>query len=78
MWRGSPRVRQDSARSRKTMAEIVNLRRARKAKSRREKETAAEANRAKHGVAKRERELVKAREEKGKRDIEAHKLSDDE
>jgi hypothetical protein len=59
------------------MAEIVNLRRARKDKARREKEAAADANRAKHGVAKSERNLVKARGEKEKHKVESHKLSDD-
>lgn len=56
------------------MSEIVNLRRARKAKARREKETQAEANRVKHGVAKSARDLAKAREEKEKRAVEGHKL----
>jgi hypothetical protein len=60
------------------MADIVNLRRARKAKARSEKEIHAEANRAKHGVAKPVRNLAKARAEKAKRDIEAHRLADDE
>jgi len=56
------------------MAEIVNLRRARKAKSRAEKEREAEVNRAKHGVAKPVRELAKAREERAARDLDAQKL----
>lgn len=56
------------------MSEIVNLRQARKAKARREKETQAEANRIKHGVAKSVRGLAKAREEKEKRAIAAHEL----
>jgi hypothetical protein len=60
------------------MAEIVNLKRVRKAKARREKESTADANRARHGVAKRERDLVGARDEKAKRDVDAHKLNDDE
>jgi len=59
------------------MAEIVNLKRARKQKARKTKEKAAEANRIKHGVAKPARELAKAREEKAVRDIEAHKLTED-
>jgi Domain of unknown function (DUF4169) len=60
------------------MAEIVNLRRARKAKARSEKDAAAEANRTKHGVAKNLRVLAKARGEKAKRDVDAHRLNDDE
>lgn len=60
------------------MAEIVNLKRARKAKSRRAKEAVADANRAKHGVAKPVRDFTKARSEKAARDVEGHKLVDDE
>lgn len=56
------------------MSEIVNLRRTRKAKMRREKETQAETSRVKHGVAKSARGLAKAREEKEKRTVEGHKL----
>ena len=52
------------------MAEIVNLRRARKAKGRAEKDRAAETNRAKFGTAKAERDLVKARETKAARDLD--------
>jgi hypothetical protein len=59
------------------MAEIVNLRRARKDKVRQEREAAAGANRAKHGVAKSERDLVKARDEKEKHEVESHKLDDE-
>ncbi|MGD0190146.1 MAG: DUF4169 family protein [Rhizomicrobium sp.] len=50
------------------MAEIVNLRRARKTKKRAEHETAAAANRARFGVPKSARDLTKAEE-----DIAAHK-----
>jgi hypothetical protein len=56
------------------MAEMVNLRRARKAKARVEVALQADANRAKHGVPKRERDLVKTRAEKAANLIEAHKL----
>ena len=58
------------------MAEIVNLRRVRKAKGRGEKERAADANRAKHGVAKSEHDLVKARANKAAHDLESRKLDD--
>jgi hypothetical protein len=56
------------------MAEIVNLRRARKVKARGEKEQVAEVNRVKHGVAKSERDLAKARAEKDKCSIGAHRI----
>ena len=56
------------------MSEIINLRRARKNKSRAEKEREADANRAKHGVAKPVRDLAKARANLAKSQTEAHKL----
>jgi len=56
------------------MAEIVNLRRARKAKARAEEEREADANRTKHGIAKPVRDLAKARSDKDKRDAEQRKL----
>lgn len=59
------------------MAEIVNLRRVRKAKARDEKSREADANRVKHGIAKPVRELAKARAEKQARDVDAHKLEED-
>lgn len=55
------------------MAEIVNLRLARKRKARAEKEDAAAEARARHGRTKAERELDAAREEKAVRDVEAHR-----
>jgi hypothetical protein len=58
------------------MAEIVNLRRARKAKARSEKDTQAAANRAKHGVARSLRDLAEARDDLTKRAAEAHKLEE--
>ena len=56
------------------MAELINLRRAKKAKVRAEKSAQADANRAKHGVAKPVRDLAKARDAKEKRIVDAHKL----
>ncbi len=56
------------------MAEIVNLRRARKAKARDAKTAEADANRVQHGVAKAVRDLAKARAEKDKHDVDARKL----
>ena len=59
------------------MADVVNLRRARKAKSRAEKDRAADANRVKHGVAKPVRDLAKARVDKAAHDLEANRLDRD-
>ena len=59
------------------MAEIVNLRRARKAKSRAEKEREAEANRAKHGTPKPARDLAEARTQKAAHDLDAQRLDRD-
>jgi hypothetical protein len=59
------------------MAEIVNLKRVKKAKARAEKSAQAEANRARHGTPKAVRDLAKAREEKAAREIDAHKLDKD-
>ena len=56
------------------MSKIVNLRQARKAKARGEKESMAAANRAKHGVAKSARTLDKAISAKDQSNIDAHKL----
>ncbi|HEY7979442.1 MAG TPA: DUF4169 family protein [Rhizomicrobium sp.] len=58
------------------MAEIVNLRRVKKAKARAEKSALADANRAKHGTAKPVRDLAKARDEKAARDLDQQKLDD--
>ena len=59
------------------MAELINLRRARKAKARDAKAAEADANRTKHGIAKPVRELAQARKEKDAREIDAHKLDGD-
>ena len=55
------------------MAEIVNLRRARKAKAKAEKDKSAEASRIAHGAPKPARDLAKARTEKAAKDLEGHK-----
>jgi hypothetical protein len=60
------------------MAEIVNLRRVKKAKARAEKSAEADANRARHGVAKPLRELAKARDETAMENLEAHKLDSED
>jgi hypothetical protein len=56
------------------MAEMVNLRRAKKAKARAAAEDAAAVNRARYGTPKPVRELTKARSEKSARDLEAGRL----
>jgi Domain of unknown function (DUF4169) len=55
------------------MAEIVNLRQARKDKARAEKQAAAKTNRAAHGRTKADKKLKDARAEKTARDLDAHK-----
>jgi hypothetical protein len=56
------------------MAELINLRRARKAKARAEKDKTAEANRVAHGVAKPLKKLAKAKAEKAQRLLSGHRL----
>ncbi|MFC3208462.1 DUF4169 family protein [Aquamicrobium soli] len=58
------------------MADIVNLRMARKHKARAEKERAAEQNRALHGRSKAEREQGKRTAEASKKFLDGHRLSD--
>ncbi len=57
------------------MAEIVNLRRARKAQVRDEKAKEAKANRVTHGTPKSLRDLAKAGSDKAARDLDGHKKS---
>ena len=59
------------------MAEIVNLRRARKAKERAEKEKTAEANRVLHGTPKRLRKLSETEKDKAEQRLAAHRLEKD-
>ena len=59
------------------MAEIVNLRRARKAKERAEKEKTADANRVLHGTPKRLRKLSEAEKDKAEQRLAAHRLEKD-
>jgi hypothetical protein len=60
------------------MADIINFRRAKKAKARAVKTAEADANRIKHGVPKSERNLAQARVDKDRKTAEAHKLSKDD
>ncbi|MBM3614068.1 MAG: DUF4169 family protein [Alphaproteobacteria bacterium] len=54
------------------MAEIVNLRAARKAKERSQARAKGDENAAKFGRTKAEKDLEKARAEKAKRDLDGH------
>lgn len=54
-------------------AEIVNLNRARKAKAKAEKAERADQNRILHGTPKRQRDLAKAKAEKARHELDAHK-----
>jgi hypothetical protein len=58
------------------MAEIINLRRARKARERTMREATAAANRIKSGTPKALRGLEKARSDKRDRDLESRRLDD--
>jgi hypothetical protein len=59
------------------MADIVNLRRARKAKDKADRAAAADANRIKFGRSKAERELEAARNRQTGATLDAHKIEDD-
>ncbi len=59
------------------MSEIVNLRRARKARKRADKELEADANRDRFGAPKLERNITKARSDKDVRELEGKKLDPD-
>jgi Domain of unknown function (DUF4169) len=58
------------------MADIVNLRRARKDKARAEKEARATENRVKFGRTSEEKRLAEARERLAERQLEAHRRDD--
>ena len=60
------------------MAEIINLRRARKAKQRAEKEKTAQANRVLHGTPKRLRKLSEAEKSKTERQLSGRRLEKNE
>jgi hypothetical protein len=59
------------------MAEIVNLRRARKDKARRERESEADANRRRFGRTKAEKAADKDAQERNRRDIDGKKIDRD-
>ncbi len=56
------------------MAEVINLRHARKRAQRRQDEALAQANRLAHGLSKHRRELAATQREKEGRDLEAHRI----
>ena len=56
------------------MAEIVNLKRARKTRDKAEKEKTAESNRVLHGTPKHLRNLAEARKDKADQLLTGHKL----
>ena len=59
------------------MAEIVNLKRARKTRDKAEKEKTAEANRILHGTPKHLRNLAEKRKNKADQALSSHKLEKD-
>lgn len=60
------------------MAEIVNLRQARKQKARAAAETEAAANRLAHGRTKAERNLTRTEKETAERKLDGHKRGTDD
>lgn len=60
------------------MNEVVNLRRARKAKARQAEEATAAQNRASFGRSKSQKALVKAQKEDAERKLDGHKRNDDD
>jgi uncharacterized protein DUF4169 len=60
------------------MAEIINLRQARKQKARAEKEVRADANRVSFGRTKAEKMLTKAEQDLAKSRLDAHRRDPDE
>lgn len=59
------------------MGETVNLRQARKARQRADRRAAADANAAKHGQTKADRDLAQARADKARADLDAHRREPD-
>ena len=60
------------------MAEIINLRQARKQKARADKEARAEQNRITFGRTKAEKELTKAEQDLARSRLDSHKRDDNE
>ena len=62
----------------KRMADLINLRRARKKRDKADKDKAAEANRVLHGTPKALRNLAEARKNKDDQALSGHRLEDSE
>lgn len=60
------------------MAEIINLKQARKARAKAEKDKTAEANRLLHGTPKTVRNLAEARKDKADQALSSHRLENGE
>lgn len=60
------------------MADVINLRQARKARARRAAETQAASNRARFGRTKAEKEADRLREEQARRHLDGHRRDGDE
>lgn len=60
------------------MAEIVNLRQMRKRRRRVAARAEADENAVRHGQSKATRSLIKAREKKATRELDGHRLEDDD
>ena len=60
------------------MSSPINLNRFRKAKARAEKDAQAEENRVKFGRTKAEKQLQRAADDKARRHLDGHKLTDDD
>ena len=59
------------------MAEIINFRRAKKAKARADKEREAEQNRITHGRTKAEKAEARRLQEEAERKVDGHRLDDE-
>ena len=73
-WWNAPPVRVPGPR----MAELINLRRARKAKERAAKEKTAEANRLLHGTPTHLRKLTEAQKSKAEQRLSGHRLENED
>ena len=60
------------------MADLINLKRARKNRAKAEKEKQAEANRLLHGTPKAARNLAEARKHKADQALSGHRLGDED
>lgn len=67
-----------SPRTGDSMAEIINLRQARKARERAEREAEAAANRSKHGRSKAQRKLTDIEKKLAEGRLEGHRLTRDD